>query len=107
MFRYDMILSRQFIKDNSLLVHFPSHFMNAADIQELGPTLEGIVGRARPTQWRLRAHAYPNDDRSTTHQVAIPIPKEALLDISPKDDGGLSQSWEGETPPWEIDDTMG
>jgi len=105
-FRYDMILSRQFIKDNSLVVHFPSHFLNAADIKELVPTLEGIVGRVRPPQGRFRTHAYPNDDGSATHQVAIPIPKEALLDISPKDDGGLSASWDGEVPPWEIDDSQ-
>ena len=80
--------------------------MNAADIRELQPSLEGIVGRARPTQWRLRAHAYPNDDRSATHQVATPISNETPLDISPKDDGGLSQSWEGKTPTWEIDDSQ-
>ena len=60
----------------------------------------------QPSQERLRAHAYPNDGRSTTHRVVIPIPKEALLDISPKDDGGLSSSWAGEVTPWEIDDSQ-
>ena len=48
------------------------------------PTLEGIVGRARLSQERFKAHAYHNDGRSTTHRVAISIPKEAPLDISPR-----------------------
>ena len=38
--------------------------------------------------------------------MATPIPNETLLDVSPKDDGGLSQSLEGETPTWEIDDSQ-
>ena len=98
---YDIIINRQFIKENSLVFDFPSHFMSEDDALRLIPKLGGTSGTVRD-----RTNAYPNAGRDQTHQVEVRVPKETLLDVSPDDDGGVSERWDNQIFPWEIDDSV-
>lgn len=91
---YPIILGRQFIKQHSLVLNFPSHFMDTSDIHKLSSLLEGVHGVDSVNALRV--------DHQTYQQGDI-IKKEDLLDISPEDDGGLSESLTDNLP-WEIDD---
>ena len=95
----DMFINRQFIKENSLVFNFPSHFMNADDIQTMFRNVGGIDGTV-PTTF-VESKAYPNVGRGQTHQFEETIAKSAVLDISPDDDGGLHERWESHAMPWE------
>jgi transposase InsO family protein len=98
---YDIIINRQFIKENSLVLDFPSHFMNEGDIQTLIPKLGGTGGTVHE-----RTNAYPNAGHDQPHQEEVRVPKEALLDISPEDDGGVSERWDNQVFPWEMDNSV-
>jgi transposase InsO family protein len=102
---YPVILSREFIKQHSLVLHFPSHFLNTGDIQNLETFLEGThcgesvntISSVNTIEARMGHSTYQEGDI---------IKKEELLDISPEDDGGLTASLT-EDLPWEIPEGSG
>jgi hypothetical protein len=95
----DMFINRQFIKENSLVFNFPSHFMNAGDIQTMFPNVGRTDGQVSTTS--VENSAYPNVGCGQTHQQEETLAKSAVLDISPDDDGGLQERWESHALPWE------
>lgn len=91
---YPIIFSREFIKQYSLTLQFPSHFLAVHDIQKLETFFEGVHGVDSINALRVDQRTYREGDI---------IQMEDLLDISPEDDGGLKESLT-ENLPWEIAD---
>lgn len=99
---FDIIINKNFITDNSLVFDFTSHFLRDSDVQRLKPLihdgqqLQPLIQEAENCPAMSRAYL------KTIHGREVRVPKESILDMSPSDDGGVSDRWESYPNPWEI-----